>query len=586
MSDWYQSYFPNVMIDPKNRKRSYYSTTQGGWRISTTPGSKATGLHPDYLLCHPAGTLIETSVGAVPIEEIFGSAKTYYAKTSSGAFRRITRATKRPASHTLYIRHCQGIVPLTPEHPIWIEGAGFTEAVNAQYGDRLQMLNGESSSVMNVYHDHSEQPVYGLSVDIDHDYYADGVLVHNCDDPHNVKGAESEKMRKQVLDWWDNTISTRGVVRKRRTVITMQRLHSRDLVGHIMENKEKPDKRLGWVWLCLPFEYDPDEALPDQGFGKDPRTKPGQILWPEVFSDESAVASMKADLGPYGVAGQLQQRPTLKDGGMFHVSRINTVTAAELPKQFDSVVRAWDRAGTKDGGCYTAGVLIGWSKRQDYDRFFILDVIRKQYGTDEVLNLMKLTANIDSARYGHSLSTVFEQEPSNAGKQAAAEVLRVMRGHTVTPVPPRGDKPTRAVPFSNAVNQNEVFALTCEDPLPGKPYWLADFLSELEAFPLGSYVDQVDAASLAYSHLTSNDWMIPIPKSGDEEDVLSFDECPHCGRPSEPGFEFCCEGCEMAFKAGNPTKDEGLFGHCAECNLRASNAYAKGWEASKPLGAG
>ena len=67
-----------------------------------------------------------------------------------------------------------------------------------------------------------------------------------CDDPHNVQQAESPTERQAVLDWWDLTMSTRGVARGVRQVIIMQRLHQNDLSGHVL-GKEN------WVHLCLPM---------------------------------------------------------------------------------------------------------------------------------------------------------------------------------------------------------------------------------------------------------------------------------------------------------------------------------------------
>jgi hypothetical protein len=40
-----------------------------------------------------------------------------------------------------------------------------------------------------------------------------------CDDPHDVRGSESEAERKSVRDWWDLTLGARGVSRSARRVI-------------------------------------------------------------------------------------------------------------------------------------------------------------------------------------------------------------------------------------------------------------------------------------------------------------------------------------------------------------------------------
>ena len=48
----------------------------------------------------------------------------------------------------------------------------------------------------------------------------------------------------------------------------------------------------------------------------DPRTQPGELLWPERFGPKE-IADLKISLGSYAAAGQLQQRPSPAGGGIF-----------------------------------------------------------------------------------------------------------------------------------------------------------------------------------------------------------------------------------------------------------------------------
>ncbi len=137
------------------------------------------------------------------------------------------------------------------------------------------------------------------------------------DDPHNVQGAESEAERTSTTDWWDGTMSTRGVSRRSRRVIIMQRLNHADLSGHVLGTGD-------YVHICLPMRYEPGRMAPtplaaDPGrerWGRDQRTKEGQLLSPHQFPEES-VAKMEKPLGPFGVAGQMQQRPIPAGGARF-----------------------------------------------------------------------------------------------------------------------------------------------------------------------------------------------------------------------------------------------------------------------------
>ena len=71
------------------------------------------------------------------------------------------------------------------------------------------------------------------------------------DDPHNVIDRESDAQRKRTLIWWDETMSTRlNDPKTGAKVIVMQRIHEKDLSGHVLEQG-------GYVHLCLPAEFEP-----------------------------------------------------------------------------------------------------------------------------------------------------------------------------------------------------------------------------------------------------------------------------------------------------------------------------------------
>lgn len=143
------------------------------------------------------------------------------------------------------------------------------------------------------------------------------------DDPHNVNDAESDPVREGTLTWWDETMSTRGNNPETAArVIVMQRVHAKDLSGHVLEKG-------GYTHLCLPAEYERirpvyvDGALREVdphlhptllGF-VDPRKEEGELLWPERFT-RKALDKLKVSLGSFGVAGQLQQRPAAREGSI------------------------------------------------------------------------------------------------------------------------------------------------------------------------------------------------------------------------------------------------------------------------------
>ena len=135
---------------------------------------------------------------------------------------------------------------------------------------------------------------------------ADFVVV---DDPHNVKEAESDVRRQDVLTWWDVVMPSRfndpetGV-----RIIVMQRVHEEDLSGHVLEQG-------GYTHLNLPMEYEP-KTYHYSGFGaRDPRKEEGELLFPDRISRRS-VEDLKVRMGSQAYAGQYQQRPTPVEGGI------------------------------------------------------------------------------------------------------------------------------------------------------------------------------------------------------------------------------------------------------------------------------
>jgi predicted phage terminase large subunit-like protein len=291
------------------------------------------------------------------------------------------------------------------------------------------------------------------------------------DDPHKADEVRSDVSRQSVLDWYDRTISTRGVSRGVQRVVVMQRLHEEDLSAHIMTTGK-------WRHLMFPMRFDPKRAHPE-----DPRTEAGELLWPEMF-DEKSVKQLERSLGPYGAAGQLQQLPAPEGGGLFKRSWFKIVD--EVPV-VGHRIRGWDTASTADGGDYTVGVRI--CHDGETGKFYIDSVARGQWGPNEADQEMRTTAVSD----GRSTSQREQQEPGSAGKHVIAKRARDLAGYDYGPSPTTGDKVTRAKPYRAQVEAGNV-CLKRGD-------WNEAFLSEHEVFPNGKYDDQVDAASTAFNEL-------------------------------------------------------------------------------------
>lgn len=74
------------------------------------------------------------------------------------------------------------------------------------------------------------------------------------DDPLKPDDADSEINRERVNARFDSTISNRINSRKTPIIVIMQRLHERDLCGHLLADE-------GWELLCLPSIKEDGEAI-------------------------------------------------------------------------------------------------------------------------------------------------------------------------------------------------------------------------------------------------------------------------------------------------------------------------------------
>ena len=380
------------------------------------------------------------------------------------------------------------------------------------------------------------------------------------DDIVSVSQADREKIRRAANDWHDKTMASRGAasVLNRRRCNLQQRVHHDDMSGHLIKTGI-------WESLIIPMEYEPGR-MRDIGLGRDPRTTPGELMWPEMFP-EKVVQELKRSLQDQ-YAGQYQQRPTAGSGGAFKVDCLKFVSPEEVPwGEFRRVARAWDKAAGKNVGDWTAGVQGGLIELpDDRIRLYITDIVKGQWSDDEVEEQIALWAKLDEAKFGrHRFKTVFFRDPAAAGIQAANETLRRLRRHQIKAVyVGTTAKETYWRPFANAVARFEVYVVEAG--------WTADFVTELRSAPRGDHDDQIDAASLLYNEIIAPD-AFELPPLEEEETILPAEPCANlrCDRLAAEGSDFCCECCERAAGRG----DSGQPQHNPICHQRHNDLYVK-----------
>lgn len=310
------------------------------------------------------------------------------------------------------------------------------------------------------------------------------------DDPHSTETAESPAERERTTRIFRESVPSRlNNPEQSAIVVIMQRLHEADVSGQIKK------LGLGYQHLMLPMRFEPERHCKTALGFEDPRSYQGELLFPERYSQDVIARDEKA-MTSYAVAGQWQQRPVPRDGGMFKRSWFEVIRAVPAGTTF---VRAWDLAGsTKKKSPYTAGVKIG--KLPD-GRFVVAHAVREQLSPAD----MRTTINNTASQDGKAVKISIPQDPGQAGKDQAQSIVRGLAGYNARKSPESGDKETRAEPFAAQAEAGNVLLLAGE--------WNEAYLEELALFPGGEFADQVDASSRAFNELTGTR-KAPVARTG------------------------------------------------------------------------
>jgi predicted phage terminase large subunit-like protein len=297
------------------------------------------------------------------------------------------------------------------------------------------------------------------------------------DDPHNVKEGESPQVRESTLRWFTEVMPTRvNDPEKSAIIVIMQRVHEEDISGYIIA------KELGYDCLILPMEYEPERHCTTSIGFSDPRTEENELMWPDRMT-RAVIERDKKILGSYAVAGQFQQRPAPRGGGMFQRDWFEVVDAAPAGRK---IVRGWDLASTEgEDAAYTAGV-----KMSEKDGIFYIEHVNRFRGSpDKVERALKNTASDD----GISTTIDIPQDPGQAGKSQKAYLSKQLVGYNVRFSPESGDKEMRAAGLAAQAEAGNVKVI--------RGSWNGDFFDEACTFPSGKFKDQIDGASRAFHAL-------------------------------------------------------------------------------------
>ncbi len=344
--------------------------------------------------------------------------------------------------------------------------------------------------------------------------HADVIII---DDPHDAALIPSDAAREKVIEWHDGSISSRYRDQNEGCeIIIAQRLHERDLIGHVLA--KAPDD---WTILCLPERYEKRHPyvtpakvrLPSGKLIKgDAREVEGELLC-SARRNERASNALAKEQSAFRAAGQLQQRPAAREGAILKRSYWQFFPPAwledgerhRLPR-FHGLAQSWDTA-FKDRSVndFVVGGLWGLAGPNMY----LLAVTKDRMSLSKTKQAIKdmtgwvedpggWSKNEPAIEYWRrSLPMHVLIENTANGPEVIRELQQEIRG--IVPVSVGGDKTARANASEPALEGKNVFVPGRSDPsLPsfydpqGTPAFTQSLVEACASFPFGEYDDEVD----------------------------------------------------------------------------------------------
>ena len=494
----YQAIFPGIKTDADSFAAHRFNLTTGGVYYAVGAGGPLTSRGAD---CLTGEAIVSTPDGLYRIDHLVkseyrGKILSWNHERNECEFKDVVASRRTTASRIFEIRTDKGRkIRSTGDHPIFVLGQGYKKAYLLKPGDRIKIQEIQSkqgqpkkrftrkfnNSLCALPCDTSsfsqdaissikeisgiKNKVYDLQVEGNHNFFANGILVHNCiiiDDIHkNRAEASSAAYQKRIQEWFGSVLYTRlapnGVI-----VLIQTRWHESDLPGFLLQTQKDE-----WDVLTLP-------AISEKG----------EALWPERFPIQT-LEEIKRTIGLQDFTALYQQTPSPAEGNL--IKRQWFKFYSILP-ELDTIVMSADLT-FKEGKNNDFSVFQVWGKR-GADKFF-LDQIRGRMGFSDQLKAFRSL----SAKWPNCTVKLVEEAAN------AAALIDTLRKEIpgIVPVKPRGSKINRAQSVAPQFESGNIY-------LPDKVTFpeIQNFIEEWVTFPNGQNDDQVDASVYAIERLTTS----------------------------------------------------------------------------------
>jgi intein/homing endonuclease len=305
------------------------SNNKTGWKLASSVGGVGTGERGNRVICLPWDECILTSDGWLPIGEVVEKrlpVKILGSQDGRVLWQDVEAYETNPGGDIIELQwddgegSLRGALRCTRDHLIYVEGRGYTQAKDIKEGDIVGSIWKNAVLVVRGIKEAGREDVtYNVRVSPCHNYFAGGILVHNCDDPHSIKQAESDIVRAETTRWFREAMSNRlNDLATDAIIVIMQRSHDEDVAGVILSED------FNYTVLSIAMEYDATRqtaGVKNEIGWVDPRSEDMELAWPERFP-QSVVDQTKIVIGPFAFCTPAESPVLMADLSMKPIGEV------------------------------------------------------------------------------------------------------------------------------------------------------------------------------------------------------------------------------------------------------------------------
>ncbi|RUR74919.1 hypothetical protein PCC6912_50970 [Chlorogloeopsis fritschii PCC 6912] len=351
--------------------------------------------------CVVGETRVLTEKGEIPIAELGNYIGiyiiTFNETTEDLEWGKLNAIASRISHKIIEITTHEGLqVKLTPEHPLYVATYGYVQAKNLEVGDWLVTYKDGDWSVdviTNISEIESQEEVYDIEVEGNHNFFANKILAHNChlafldDLIKSPEAIRAQSIRDAMVSTWRSVVQFCRYDGSRALCLGTQ-MAANDIYctefteenrWRVIRQSALLEREDGTEYSYWEPEDDKSPGTPLVRLQKEREEMPIEF----AFQRQNKVVRVKEQ----SINPELIQR-------------------AIIPTRFDTLVLGCDlSAGKKESNDYTAMVLGGLVKgaKNDPDQYWIIDSWE-----DRIMgNIEKLDAMIEIwDMWQHLLPTV------------------------------------------------------------------------------------------------------------------------------------------------------------------------------------